>query len=81
MLAAPETRPLGERLWPGTDQPIVRWKDCPDCGGWGWFCVNSFALYNKEFRQCATCKTTHDYYSEHGELPSSDSEQPPEPES
>ena len=80
MLAALETRPLGGVIHAGTDQLIVRWKDCPDCGGYGWFCVDPFAQYNKEYRQCATCKTTHSHYLEHGELPTSVCEADPEGE-
>jgi len=58
----------------------VRWKDCPDCEGRGWFLINPFATGGGggaggagNARQCQKCKTTHDYYKSHGyKLPPAD---------
>jgi hypothetical protein len=55
----------------------VRWADCPDCKGRGWFLINPFATGGGggaggagNARQCQKCKTTHEYFQSHGKLPS-----------
>lgn len=45
----------GHSIRPGTDDRIVRWNNCPDCDGRGWYVVNPFAQVNKDFRQCPRC--------------------------
>lgn len=34
----------------------VKWRDCPDCGGRGWFLIQPFVSYTTgNHRQCDTC--------------------------
>ena len=54
---------------PGSDDIIIKWKDCPICKGLGWIVDNPFKEYNKEYFQCKTCLTTKQYFDEHGKLP------------
>ncbi len=56
-------------LRPGSDDPIVRLKGCPDCYGYGWFVANPFAEYNKRFYQCPTCIEAKRHFDKTGELP------------
>ena len=46
----------GRQICAFSDDKIIRRKDCPDCGGRGWFCENPFAEFNKRYFQCATCE-------------------------
>jgi hypothetical protein len=46
---------------------VLRWRDCPDCGGRGWFLINPFATGGGDgvggldnMRQCATCKAAYE---------------------
>ena len=54
----------------GSDDPIIKWRDCPDCSGRGWFCNNPFAEKSgQRFYQCVKCETTKAYYDKTGLLP------------
>lgn len=57
---------------------VVRLKDCPDCGGRGYYLIRPFAtgVANgagglRNMCQCQTCADSKAYYLEHGELPPS----------
>lgn len=40
---------------------VVKWKDCPHCGGRGWFLVDPFKASGAgNMAQCQTCKSAHD---------------------
>lgn len=64
-------RPLenAPALHPGEDREYPVLKNCPDCGGRGWFCENPFAEYNKRYRACPTCLDSKRHFEEYGELP------------
>ncbi len=46
-------------LRPGTEDPIYRWRDCKDCGGWGWRNRRPFAPFNRDPVQCPTCEKAY----------------------
>jgi hypothetical protein len=37
------------------DDKVVRWRDCPDCGGRGWFLINLLARGIGDMTQCRRC--------------------------
>jgi hypothetical protein len=53
----------------GSNDPIIRMKGCPDCGGYGWLIENPFAQYNKKYIQCPTCLDAKRHHDEHGTIP------------
>lgn len=54
---------------------VIRWKDCPDCKGRGWFLIRPFETGGggaggpRNMTQCQLCKATHAFYMQHGRLP------------
>ncbi len=63
-----------QSLEPGQD--VIRWNDCPDCKGRGYFLINPFATGGSNFcggianmTQCKRCEETHAYWKLHGKLP------------
>lgn len=57
---------------------VVRLKDCPDCGGRGYYLITPFATGGsngagglRNMCQCQTCADSKAYYLEYGELPPS----------
>jgi hypothetical protein len=57
---------------------VVRLKDCPDCGGRGYFLISPFATGGsngaggmRNMCQCQTCADSKAYYLTYGELPPS----------
>lgn len=48
---------------------VVRWRDCPDCEGRGWFLINAFKTGGsngagglQNMTQCKTCRAAyHDH--------------------
>lgn len=64
-------RPLenARTLRPGTDDPIVKMRGCPDCDGWGWICLNPFAAFNRRIVQCPTCEDAKLHFDKHGTIP------------
>jgi len=59
-LRARDKKFLGARIWPGTDREFVRWKDCPECGGRGWFVDDPFKFCNKKYNHCRSCADAAD---------------------
>jgi hypothetical protein len=45
---------------------VIKWRDCPDCSGRGWFLINPFATVPapaggiENMRQCPRCKTEYE---------------------
>jgi len=71
----PETEVVFEPLKRG-DQ-VTRWPECTGCKGRGWFLIDPFKTGGgngaggiENLRQCQRCKKAHEYYAEHGEIPS-----------
>lgn len=64
-------RPLesAREIRAGSDDPIIRMKGCPDCGGLGWRCTTPFATVNVRYVQCPTCEDAKRHVDEHGTLP------------
>lgn len=51
---------------------IIRWRDCPDCDGRGWFLHDPFATSPWPAGyvcQCQTCANAKAFHDEHGRLP------------
>lgn len=51
------------------DDVVVKWKNCPDCNGRGWFLIRPFATGGgngvggiQNCRQCETCKNAHEQF-------------------
>lgn len=51
------------------DDIVIRWKNCPDCKGRGWFLIRPFATGGgngvggiSNARQCGTCKNAHEQF-------------------
>jgi len=55
----------------GSDDIIIRWRDCPTCKGRGWLIplTDIFREYNKRFYQCKVCLDTKAHFDKHGCLP------------
>ena len=63
-------RGAGERKPLEWNQEVIRFKDCPDCKGRGWFLINPFGqLGPANTCQCLTCLDSHDYFKQHGVVP------------
>lgn len=48
------------------DDTVIRWRDCPDCKGRGWFLIRPFATGGSNgvgglsnMRQCDTCEAEY----------------------
>ena len=62
---------FAHEITPGSDDIIIRWRDCKRCNGRGWVMpiVHIFAEYNKRYYQCKCCLETKRYFDKHGCLP------------
>lgn len=65
---------MPEPLKPTDD--VIKWSDCPDCEGRGWFLIQPFVSGGRNgaggldnMTQCQTCKKAYEYHQKHGELP------------
>lgn len=55
---------------------VVRWKNCPDCEGRGYFLINPFATGGSNgagglgnMTQCQRCVDAHEHYKRTGKEP------------
>lgn len=69
-------RPERPRPFAPSDD-VVRLRDCPSCGGRGWFLIEPFKTHGLNgagglgnMCQCLTCLDAHAYFKENGRLPS-----------
>ena len=66
----------GDRKPLDYDQSVISWRDCPDCGGRGYFLIQPFKTGGSNgcggignTCQCLTCLDVSQFYEKHGFIP------------